>query len=162
MVFIVIPKIYSKYTLHTSFNNWEPIKMNQNDFSFGNYLFFFFNTNKIFYLIKNINFKIIDEFFISNYNEIICNYINEDNNISFNNIISVFNNENMKIFENDSILFDGFCLNNLPNGFGIIFNNENILFEGIFKNGVKHGKGIEYFNNQVLYKGEFKNDLFTV
>jgi len=159
MVFIIIPKIYSKYTLHTSFNNWEPIKMSQNDFELNEYFFFSFNTTKIYYLIKNTNFHIINDYFISYYDNFICNYTEEINN-SFNNIIYILNAETMKIVENDSILFDGFCLNNLPNGFGIIFNNGKILFEGLFKNGVKHGKGIEYFNNEVLYKGEFKNSLF--
>lgn len=178
MVFIIIPKSYHLYTLHTSLNNWDPIKMTNNYFETNDYFFFNFNTQKIYYILKLENYTIIPDYFIKLVDGIIYNYVEEINNISFNNIVKVNNGEYLKITENNAIIFegnlngkgimskdgkivyDGYFRNGLKFGFGIYYINGKKIYEGDFCNGLYHGNGIFYFKNKKFYQGEFQNNKF--
>jgi len=159
MVYITIPKDYIEGFLYTSFNDWQPIPLQNYDFTMCDYLFFYFDTQSIHYIISLNNFILIEQYKIDVLNGETYNFIEEINNTSDNNIVKIICDDSLKIYENDVIIFEGFCKNNFPHGFGIIiYKNER--FEGIFKNGMKFGKGILHIDGKLIYDGNYRNNLY--
>ena len=60
---------------------------------------------------------------------------------------------------NDTLLFEGECLNKKRNGKGKEYNyTGKTLFEGEYLNGKRNGKGKEYYNDgKVKFVGEYLN-----
>lgn len=158
MVYISIPTYYDTYTLHTNLNNWEPIPMNKRDFLLKNYYVFYFPENEVFYLIHHhkYGYLIQEDNFISYFDDILCNYIQEVNNISNSPSLIYKKDKQLEIFELEKRIFRGEIKNGLPHGKG----NIPLIYIGDFKNGSKHGKGLFFFKGKIQYDGYFQNDKY--
>ena len=150
---------YSDATIYHSSNNWTiPILFKNCDFYINNedmqYRFYIINT-----IEKNTQFKIKNKdiytlltdsnFLTFNDNGNINNMIitTEQNNL-YNGISHININDNMiKIFKNEWILFEGAIINYNLNGKGIEYYKENIKkYEGEYKDGKRNGTGTLYYS----------------
>ena len=58
---------------------------------------------------------------------------------------------------NDSLVFEGECLNKQRQGKVKEYSNGALLFEGVYLNGKMNGKGKLYWNNYLTFEGEYLN-----
>ena len=57
-------------------------------------------------------------------------------------------------------VYEGECLKDKKEGYGIKYYLNGDRYEGEWKNDKREGNGTIYFSNVDRYEGEFKNDIF--
>ena len=64
----------------------------------------------------------------------------------------------IEYYHNGGIKYDGYWLNDLPEGEGKFIDKKGDYYIGQFKQGLKHGKGKEYFKDgKEIYEGDYVN-----
>ncbi|WP_456460578.1 hypothetical protein [Lutibacter sp.] len=74
---------------------------------------------------------------------------------TFENGIAKFGHIKTKLYA-----YDGYILNNLPNGYGQVGYKNGDHYFGNFKGGKKHGEGIFTPKNKTRIYGKWENDIF--